>query len=287
MLALVPDILRQARAAYDGRMLLMKGVEVAALYPDPLLRPFADMDLLVDDAERAQQALLDAGFEEVNDPELFVGIHHRRQLAWRGAEPVVELHSRPKWPDGMEAPPVAEIFGAAVPSSQGLEGLLAPRADHHALLVAAHMWAHEPLLRVGQLLDVALLATGDRPTLAALARRWNVEHIWTSTIRTADSLFHGGSGTVAERLWARNLRDVRDRTVLEGHLTRWLAPFWARPPAEALAEVGSVAWDEVRPAQGEGWGAKARRTSRAARNAFARRSVHDRELGPEARLRRR
>ena len=42
-------------------MVLMKGLEVGAYYPDPGLRPFRDLDLLVDDAERAQQALIEAG----------------------------------------------------------------------------------------------------------------------------------------------------------------------------------------------------------------------------------
>jgi hypothetical protein len=35
-----PVLLQRARSAYEGTMLVMKGPEVAARYPDPPLRPF-------------------------------------------------------------------------------------------------------------------------------------------------------------------------------------------------------------------------------------------------------
>ena len=47
----------------------MKGPEVAAHYPVPSDRPFGDLDLLVEDPEAAQRALIAAGFVEFGEPD--------------------------------------------------------------------------------------------------------------------------------------------------------------------------------------------------------------------------
>ena len=60
----------------------------------PGLRSFGDLDLLTDDAEAAQAALLAAGFQEVFEPEIYEDIHHLRPLWWPGLPLVVELHTR-------------------------------------------------------------------------------------------------------------------------------------------------------------------------------------------------
>src|SRR5262249_28719626 len=79
----VPVLLRRLHAAYEGPMLLMKGPEVAALYPDPALRPYADVDVLVTDRPAAVRALVAAGFEERYDEAVFGdGFHHSRPLFW-------------------------------------------------------------------------------------------------------------------------------------------------------------------------------------------------------------
>src|SRR3954469_18092302 len=43
----VPALLQRARSAYAGQMMVMKGPEVGLRSPDPALRPFKDIDLLV------------------------------------------------------------------------------------------------------------------------------------------------------------------------------------------------------------------------------------------------
>src|SRR5438093_1368574 len=45
-----PAILTEIRRVCDGRILLMKGPEVAAHYPSPALRGYTDLDILVEDA---------------------------------------------------------------------------------------------------------------------------------------------------------------------------------------------------------------------------------------------
>src|SRR4051794_4023211 len=75
-------VLRDIRAAYDGRLLVLKGPEVAALYPSPELRPSFDLDLIADDAEKAQRSLVAAGFIPMGEFEdaYYVGLHHLRPL---------------------------------------------------------------------------------------------------------------------------------------------------------------------------------------------------------------
>ena len=72
-LAALP-LLERVRAAWDGPLVLFKGPELALDYPGPRLRRFGDLDVLTDDAEAAQAALLAAGFEEVCDPDLYTGL---------------------------------------------------------------------------------------------------------------------------------------------------------------------------------------------------------------------
>src|ERR671918_2916762 len=64
-----PLVLRRVREAYDGPVVVLKGPEVAARYPDAALRAYGDVDLLVPDALGTHRILLDAGFQLVGDPE--------------------------------------------------------------------------------------------------------------------------------------------------------------------------------------------------------------------------
>jgi hypothetical protein len=281
-------LLRRAREAFDGRLVLMKGYEVALRYPEPWLRPFSDIDLLADDSAAAQRALLAAGFVEVGEPSIFDGIHHLRPL-WRpGSTLVIELHHELKWPDG-ETPPVPdELFEAAVPSRSGVDGIERLPDSMHALALAAHSWAHLPLRRLLDLVDVAAVADGvPVGELAGLAERWGIGRIWGTSIAVTDEVLLGGGATAAGVLWGRHLAAARERTVFESHLERWLSPLWAHALPGALREIGPRILDEIRPGQGEGWRDKNARILRASRNALTSRSEHDRQLGPAAHRRRR
>ena len=58
----LPSLLAEVRAACEGPILVIKGPAAAAQYPDPTLRPFVDVDLVVPDAAQTQHELLAAGF---------------------------------------------------------------------------------------------------------------------------------------------------------------------------------------------------------------------------------
>lgn len=281
----VPTLLARVREAHSGPLILHKGPEVAACYPDPALRLYGDIDLLVPDAEEVQQALVRAGFELTGDPKLYIGIHHLRPLQWRDLPVVVEIHARPKWVGSLPTPTVAQLLEAAVPSSVA-EGYLSLPAAEHALLLAAHSWAHEPLRRLRDLVDVAAVANGaDASRVATVAEQWGASRLWSSTKDAVDFAFGTGAKPFSLRTWARNLSQVRERTVLEHHLQRWLSDFWVLPPARAVATLPRTFVSEVSPEPDETWRTKVARTSRALRNATRRRSEHQDELARETQRR--
>jgi hypothetical protein len=277
----LPEVVRRARAAYDGALVIHKGPEVARLYPDPLQRPSIDLDFVVTDALAAQRALVEAGFVEVGDPLFYEEAAHERPLEWPGLPVLVELHAYLNWPVWLARSPTRELLAAAVPSSLDVDGIQTLEPHHHVLATAAHAWAHGPMARVGDLVDVAALAEGlDRAELAAIARRWGVEGMWRTTIEAVDSVLFGEKPPLAVRTWARNLPAVRERNVLENHLGRWLGGFSALGPGGVRAFGHELARD-LQPEVGETWSDKLRRVPRALRDAFVTRSKHDRRMEEE------
>ena len=271
-----PFLLTRIRAAYDGPMLVLKGPEVAAAYPDPALRPFKDLDLLVPDAPAAQRALLASGFEPVGNPELYRDIHHERPLWLRGQPLMVEIHSAAKWPEGLTGPSTRELFDVAVPSAVDVDGVLALPRSHHAIVLTAHAWAHEPLRRALDLIDVAAMSDGtDGEELRALARSYGVGRAWRTTEAALAALLRDGPRTWPLRLWAGNLLELRERSVFEGHLARWIGEFWSLPARRALRRIGPTVVRELSPAEGESWAAKLERVRLTVRNAALGRSRHD------------
>ena len=277
-----PLLLERVRNACEGPVLVLKGPELAARYPNRS-RLFGDLDLLVTDAKETQRALIAAGFVELDDPEgLWVGIHHLPRLSLPSLPLHIEVHSRPKWPEGSSPPRIEELFEAAVPTSSGVPGLLTPTPVHHAIVVAAHAWAHQPLGRLRDLVDVgALAAEADRWELDNEARRWDVSRLVATTLGSLEAVLRGRR-TTPLRLWAGHVSEVRDQTVFEHHLERMLAPFWGLPFDSAARYSLRAFGNEFRPAFDETWPEKLHRTTQAIRRARLAVSTHDRLLGASA-----
>src|SRR5256885_1116802 len=96
---MAPSPLEPIRSVCGGPLVLVKGPEVARLYPGSA-RTFGDVDLFAVDAQAAQRALLAAGFVEVDDPEPFLDHHHLRPLKAPTVGLRVEVHTAPLWPEG-------------------------------------------------------------------------------------------------------------------------------------------------------------------------------------------
>ena len=273
-----PVLLRRIRSLCDGRLVLMKGPELATRWPQARQRPSGDIDLLADDAPAAHAALVSAGFVMLGDPNAYVGLHHLVPLALRGMPLTIEIHSRPHWPAGF-VPGIDEIAEAATPSALGIDGLLAPRPAHHAVLLAVHAWEHEPLGRVGSLADVAAMTEeADPVAVSAVARTWGVSRIWNTTARAVDELLSDAWRPVYWPIWKRHLRDARERTVFEHQVAQFSGPVATAPPAHAPVVALHVLDRTLRRANDESWSAKLRRSLRAARNASAPRSWHEAKL---------
>jgi hypothetical protein len=272
-----PAVLEQVRAAVEGPILLFKGPAAARWYPDPQLRPFLDLDLLVSDAPTAQRRLTAAGFVPVGDPELFIDIHHLRPLRSPSFPLHVEIHSQLKWVEGLRPPPVRELLAVAEPARAGVNEVLVLPPGHHALVLAAHAWAHEPLSRLLRVLDIAAVLEGaDRDDVAWLARDWGIAKVWRATTAVADAVLLGGRrGSLGLRLWTRNLARARETTVVESHVRRVLAPFWALPPHRAARACAASIGSTLRPMPDEQPAVKARRAAAAVRHASMQRSRHE------------
>ena len=271
---LARPLLERIRSVCDGPLVLIKGPEAARLYPGGA-RNFSDVDLLVLDARRVHDALKANGFVEVDDPELFLDHHHLRPLQATGLGLKVEIHSGLPWPVGIEPPALREIVDAAGPSKTGVDGISAPDDGHHALILAAHAWVHDPLGTLRDLVDVAAVAAAvSEPELDRAARAWGIERVWRTTHCVAEALLDGSPKPLPLRVWARHLEPVRERTVLENHLERWLHSFSERPPAAALGATASVLRQEFLPTPGEPWRYKLIRVGHAFRHPRAPLSSH-------------
>lgn len=284
---LAPLLLANVRAACDGPIVVLKGPEVAAHYPHPSMRPFRDLDLLVPNAADVQGSLRAAGFVPVGDETIYRDIHHLRPLHLDGFPLVVEIHSRPKWPERIPLVNGDELLDAAVASLLPIDGILALPSAHHALLLAAHGWSHAPFARLFHLIDVAVVRRGAVPReIEALAARWGLSRLWRTTSATVDALLYEGHRTWPLRSWARHLSDVREQTVLETHASSWLAGFSALPPLPAVRCGLEALAQDLRPVGGETWSDKWFRSRRAVANAFVARSEHEAEVEAELRERR-
>jgi hypothetical protein len=99
--------------------------------------------------------------------------------------------------------------------------------------------------------------------------------LWRTTDAIAAGLFLGGPRQRPLRTWARNLSAARERTVLEQHVAGWVGWHAALPRRVAARATLDELRDDLTPERGESWG-KLRRSAHAVRNAFVRRSDHER-----------
>lgn len=265
-------LLERIRSACDGPLLLIKGPEVALLYPGQA-RVFADLDLLVPDPSPVQRALAAAGF--VDAGRFFEEAHHLRPLQFPGLGLKVEVHRRPSWPKLLTPPRLDEILEGAVPAACGVEGIVAPDPRHHALILAAHGWKENPLGTMRDLIDVAAVSAGaSEQDLERLAAAWGLDRVWRATRSTTEALLEGSPLSLPARLWARHLESVRERTVLEDQLRAWLQGFSKLPPRLALQDTRDALRRKLRRAPEESWRQKLLRAAHAVSHPRQPHSVH-------------
>lgn len=268
-------LLERIRLACEGPVILIKGPAVAMRYPEPTLRPFLDVDLIVADPDAAQAALLAAGFEPVASRLHPETVHHLHPLQLPDVPLSVELHRHPKWIQGLRTPSLDELLDGSEPAALGFSGILTLKPAYHALVLAAHLWAHDPLARLLRIVDVAVMAEAAEPgELDDLVDAWGLDRPWQATNAVADALFRGSRQPLPLRLWARNLRTAREATVLEMHVARCLAPFSVLPRRRALRAARTALAGVLQPQPYESWRGKLTRTAQQLRHPSMRRSEH-------------
>jgi hypothetical protein len=270
------------RDAYDGPVMMLKGLEIASHYPSPDLRVVNDLDVLVEDADGAYAACVAAGLMPVGyEDRYYTGQHHLRPLVHPDdLSLVLEIHRRPNWVPWALAPSAPELIAGGVPSRLGLPGLLAPPPEQHAVMTAVHSFNDAPLRRLGDFVDVLALI-GDVPASAAeeVAAGWGVDRLWRSTLRVARAVLLDGPQPWWLPRFASDLLEVRDRTVLENHLRTWMGPVIALPPRGAVVELGHALHSELWPREGETWGDRGRRVVGAVRHVNRANAEHQHLMG--------
>jgi hypothetical protein len=269
---IAPKLLELVRAGCDGPLMLLKGPELARLYPGHA-RLFVDLDVLVPDAPAVQRALLRAGFVAVG--KFYEDAQHLRPLKWPALSLNIEVHKRPSWPKRLAPPRVDEILEAAQSSGCGVDGIVAPLPAHHALMLAAHAWKENPLGTMRDLVDIAAVSADTPETeLERMASSWGLRRIWSATRETTEALLGGHPLPRPIRIWARHLETVRERTVLEHLLREWLQAFSKQPPRLALAETRDIMRRQLSLGPGQDWVTKVKSISRAFRHRQRSISAH-------------
>ena len=225
-------------------------------YPGPRLRRFRDLDLLTDDAERGAGGADRGGLPGDLRPG---DLRATSIICGRCGGPACRSSSScTAARTGSTASPGRPPRSCSRPrcrAGSACEGVDALPPEHHTLILAAHAWAHEPLGRLGNLIDVAVTRTrSDDAELAALARRWGCARMWRTTRTAVRAVLEGEGRSAGVALWARHLPAVRERTVFETHAQDLLAPLWGVPPSRAPALVrGAMASTAGRraPSRGE------------------------------------
>ncbi|MEZ4532144.1 MAG: nucleotidyltransferase family protein [Thermomicrobiales bacterium] len=217
LLQKVVDILQEP-------VIVLKGPEVAHLYPERALRTYGDLDILVADLPSAEQKLIASGFAELLPGKKVDGHHHDSPLGFGLLALNVELHRDPGWLRWLTPPSDRELFGMAVPSVTGVANAFALPPEQLALYLASHAWRHGPYTSLIHMVDIELLRQQTDPVeLHALARRWGIEKVWRSICAMNDWYIYqeGTTPGSVHRWWARHLDDTRERTLMEMFLASW------------------------------------------------------------------
>jgi hypothetical protein len=207
-------------------MVLMKGLEVAQLYPACTYRPFRDVDLLLAGPDRLWEDLVARGFRSSPKRRYDIDHHHLPALVAPRIDVGVELHHRPNVPpwSGIST---QLVLDTAEPSRTGAPGLLRPRDDIHALLMAMHCWKGG-FVRIRDLFDALLLAEASVLPVERTARELGLERFWTWTRRFADAELFGNATRRTRSVARVLLPEVATRS--KRTRSRLLAPYLVKGP---------------------------------------------------------
>lgn len=214
----------------SARVVVMKGLEAAQLYASPVRRPFRDLDLLVADPQELWDTYHDLGYRPSDRRRSDIDHHHLPALAAPNGRLGIEFHIRPNVP-AWACVPSALVLETAEPSRTGIEGIMRPRDDLHALLMALHCWKGG-FTRLRDLFDALLFASQSQVPVDRTAATLGLGRVWRWTVRFAESELLGLS-TPLTRAASRAVLPRR-AGLTDRKRTRILSPFLAVDPVRAL-----------------------------------------------------
>jgi hypothetical protein len=212
------------------RVLEVAGIETVVLkgsahahlvYPDPAVRSFVDLDLLVR-SEQLEQAL--AVLRSATDatrlvPEFRRGYDRRYQksVTLRTADGIeLDVHRNLLFGTLAFSIPLDELFDGSVTFEVGGRELRALRLDHRILHACYHTGFGDEIPRFGSARDLAQMLTGphDAEVLLATARRWRSE---VALLRGVDlcrrMLGVDLTGTITDAIADHELTPAEDRAI--------------------------------------------------------------------------
>jgi hypothetical protein len=227
--------------AIDGPIVLLKGLDVAARYPESTLRRVRDVDALVSDADRVHDSLLTSGFRPIVEagaswqPHDYDDLHELAPVECPGISMRLEVHRRPNWPSWGTPPPLDEILEAAVASTVAMDGVLAPSLEHQTLLVLAHSWSRQSFLQLCQLVDFAVLVEHcDFDVVRRTARAWGLARLLDIGRHAVDSVLLSRRPDPRVVRWlAPQLRTLAIPSPARRQFDRYAATYFVLPPLRA------------------------------------------------------
>lgn len=227
-------------ATVSQPLVLLKGVEVAARYPLPILRGIGDIDVLAVDAEAAFEELVAAGWRPTRRDVPYGGHHHLNPLIEPESGVILEVHRRPTWPEELPPQPNQMLIGQPVEPASGVGGITAPDAAHLVLLMAAHSWKHRPFAILRDLVDVAvLLPEAEEAGVEEVARVLGVRRFWWMWRRAAEALLLGGRPAPALEPFVHHLRRLRTRDGASRYTQRGAGALAVGSPVRSVRLLGS------------------------------------------------
>lgn len=223
------ELLRVADAApaQAATAIVLKGPAVALRYPDPALRPYADVDLLVPESELDPwgAALVRLGFRGPDaDQARAARLLHHHLVYYRDAIPV-ELHWRLFAAREARALDHAALAAESAPDAR-MGGLLVPSLAAQLVVLGVHL-AHHSLddRKLMWLLDLITLGEADAVERArSQADRWGVGWALEAALHDAQILLGEERwGARPERL--RGLAAARRSGAgpVRGRMAKWRA----------------------------------------------------------------
>lgn len=114
---------------------------------------------------------------------------HLPPLAWPGMPLMIGCTAAHTFRRGCRGSELGTCSSSRFRAPRGSTGCRAPAPAAHALLLAAHAWAHEPLERLADLVGVAAAEKATDPeSFRDLAGAWGWRSVWRMTDRIVDAL---------------------------------------------------------------------------------------------------